>query len=261
MRAGRARQPLPPVPRPLRVRIDPREQDDRAPLGHGHERGGGIRADDGGGAGLARVLSGSTGEIAWGSREALTFRQVSKEYEALVCGEMEGRGEIDLALQRDHRFPPFMRVATPESELEAQTVVAELRHAGYKKLIMKKAKESTTAFEVIGRERFGSHPVTRLKLVPHTGRTHQLRVHCAALGHPIVGDRPYGMLGEASPNGGFEDAVMDQMSPGRASAALQEGIRSVVMEKETCMCLHAKELAMPHPATGEWVVYRADVPF
>ncbi|KAG7340256.1 pseudouridylate synthase [Nitzschia inconspicua] len=47
-------------------------------------------------------------------------------------------------------------------------------------------------------------PVTRVELIPHTGRTHQLRVHMAALGHAIVGDPAYGLYGEATPNGGVD---------------------------------------------------------
>jgi len=39
-------------------------------------------------------------------------------------------------------------------------------------------------------------PVTRVELRPHTGRTHQLRVHTAALGYPIVGDDIYWYLGQ-----------------------------------------------------------------
>lgn len=45
-----------------------------------------------------------------------------------------------------------------------------------------------TEFTVMSR----SETVTRLLLIPHTGRTHQLRVHCASIGHPIMGDYIYG---------------------------------------------------------------------
>jgi RluA family pseudouridine synthase len=45
-----------------------------------------------------------------------------------------------------------------------------------------------TEFQVISRHEQN----TRLRLIPHTGRTHQLRVHCASIGHPIIGDYIYG---------------------------------------------------------------------
>lgn len=206
-------------------------------------------------------------------------RNVSKFYEAVVCGHIHPNikaGRIDLPLQRDHRFPPFMRVATPESELAAKEVVKDLNHAGWKKIVKKNAKPSQTMFQVMAREyvhvnlpkdmdidaggedqdqdkrqtqqRF---PVTRVRLSPITGRTHQLRVHCAAIGHPILGDPTYGIYGEASPNGGFEDEVMDRLIPTRASMDLQLSLDQYVKEKEQVMCLHARELRIKHPHSGE----------
>ena len=92
-------------------------------------------------------------------------------------------------------------------------------------------------------------------------RTHQLRVHCAALGHAIVGDPAYGIYGEASANGGFSDCVMDQIAPQRASIALQMQINNIVRETNRPMCLHAKRLSLHHPVTGEKMTWEAPVPF
>lgn len=71
-----------------------------------------------------------------------------------------------------------------------------------------------------------------LALSPETGRTHQLRVHCAAIGHPILGDGKYG---------------------GRAAfpAALQ-GVKALQ--------LHAREIAVPHPRDGTTVRVTAPLP-
>jgi 23S rRNA-/tRNA-specific pseudouridylate synthase len=197
---------------------------------------------------------------------------VGKTYEALVCGHMpsdfpEGPVEIDLPLQRDHRFPPFMRVATPDSELDVVQAVQDLQHAGYKKLMRKKPKPSQTLLTILGREymTFGAatinnskkHPVTRVALTPLTGRTHQLRVHCAALGHPIVADPAYGIYGEASPSGGLE---LNDTCTG-ASLELQKEINASVDESSQCMCLHAKELNIIHPLTGNEMKFEAPVPF
>lgn len=96
---------------------------------------------------------------------------------------------------------------------------------------------------------------------PSIHRTHQLRVHCAALGHAIVGDPAYGIYGEASANGGFSDSLMDQIAPQRASIALQKQINNTVLETSKPMCLHAKRLSLQHPVTGEKMTWEAPTPF
>lgn len=148
--------------------------------------------------------------------------------------------QIDLPLQRDHVHPPFMRVSTPKSEQDAINTVELLQKHGWKKLIRKKPKPSQTIIsniveygyykngkrhlEIIKSDQCDekcvveqvdakhkncdntkSLPFTRLRLKPITGRTHQLRVHCAALGYPIVGDPTYSLYGEAAPDGGLEN--------------------------------------------------------
>jgi len=155
-----------------------------------------------------------------------------------------------------------MRVSTPQSEAEAAAAVTALQHAGWKKLIRKKPKPSRTGFRVVSRhlwhEKF---PVTRLALTPHTGRTHQLRVHCAALGHPIVGDQAYGVYGEAAPNGGFDEDIMNELSQNRASLELQLQINDLVKEIQQKMCLHATNINFKHPSTQEKVIIEAPPPF
>lgn len=168
-----------------------------------------------------------------------------------------GGGEIRLPLQRDHRHPPFMRVSTPESEAEAQKAVTDLNHAGYIKLMAKKPKSSTTQFRILSHETWGGYPVTRVVLTPITGRTHQLRVHCAAIGHPILGDPAYGFCGEAHPNGGFCDDIIHKVSPTCASFELRRDIEDAVRENGRTMCLHARKLTLQHPETNEEIVFEA----
>ncbi len=98
--------------------------------------------------------------------------QVQKTYEALVCGSVvDNEGEINLPIQRDHEFPPFMRVSTKESELKAALLVENLQHLGYKKLLRKYPKQCLTRYSVMGRELLnGKEHVTRLSLTPVTGR-------------------------------------------------------------------------------------------
>lgn len=86
-------------------------------------------------------------------------------------------------------------------------------------------KKALTHWKVIER----MEDVTRLELMPITGRSHQLRVHCLSMGHVILGDRFY---------------------------AGSEAIR-----KANRLCLHAHKLIMTHPKTEEELVFIAPVPF
>ena len=93
-------------------------------------------------------------------------REVIKHYEALVEGLVEQtHGEIDLPLAADWPQRP-------------RQVVDHVR-----------GKPSVTRYRVLQRD--ASEPTTRLLLQPLTGRSHQLRVHLQAIGHPIVGDALY----------------------------------------------------------------------
>ena len=90
--------------------------------------------------------------------------QLEKTYHALVLGNwVEEEGIIDAPIARKP-LPSLLREVNPEG------------------------KPCLTEFRVL--ERFEDY--TKLALRPVTGRTHQLRVHCAYLGHPILGDPQYG---------------------------------------------------------------------
>ena len=133
---------------------------------------------------------------------AFAARQVGKRYEALVEGHVDGdSGEIDLPLIADWPNRPRQKVDPV---------------AG---------KPSHTRWRVLGREADETRQRTRLALEPTTGRTHQLRVHLAQMGHPIVGDVLYGA-----------------MPAGRVS-------------------LHAAWLSIQHPASGKRVEFDSSVPF
>lgn len=88
-------------------------------------------------------------------------RKTTKSYVARVWGEVQPEhGFVDLPLATDWENKPRQRVDH------------------------ERGRASRTEWTVIDRE----PNATRLRLVPHTGRTHQLRVHMLALGHPILGD-------------------------------------------------------------------------
>jgi len=89
---------------------------------------------------------------------------IDRKYLALVCGKVKKAGKINLAIGRDriHRKKISARTSSPR---EAET-------------------------HYIIKERFKT--ATLLEVSPQTGRTHQIRVHMAHIGHPIIGDKTYG---------------------------------------------------------------------
>jgi 23S rRNA pseudouridine1911/1915/1917 synthase len=94
----------------------------------------------------------------------------------------------------------------------------------------RKPREALTEFFVLHRLKTAVNPTTLLKALPHTGRTHQIRVHLAASGHPCLGDALYG---GGKPNSGWS----------RSGQAL-----------------HALALTITHPRTGERLEFIASVP-
>lgn len=129
-------------------------------------------------------------------------RQTRKTYVARVWGDLsEDNGHIDLPLIVDWPNKPRQKVCHETG------------------------KPSQTDWVVLERE----GGVTRVRLTPRTGRTHQLRVHMQAIGHPILGDRFYA-----------DDAALV------AADRLQ---------------LHASELVLRHPVGGAEMVFSAVVPF
>lgn len=96
----------------------------------------------------------------------MSERQVHRHYVALVWGHLEApRGTIDAPLGRDPRSPLRMAVVAT-------------------------GKEARTRYEE--RHRYTEPPVTLVDCELETGRTHQIRVHLQAIGHPVVGDAVYG---------------------------------------------------------------------
>jgi 23S rRNA pseudouridine1911/1915/1917 synthase len=112
------------------------------------------------------VLFGTTDRSRARLQEALTAGQIKREYVAMVAGRLEGGGSIEFKIGRDGR-DPRKRVALPRSHPAGEVATSHYR-----------VLES------------GEHQ-TRVALSLETGRTHQLRVHLSALGHPILGDCLY----------------------------------------------------------------------
>lgn len=183
--------------------------------------------------------------------DAFRNRQVKKVYQALLCGHvpMISGIEVDIALERDPSHPPFMRVAQSRPQYEQQDDVV---HPTFKKFIDQAPKPSFTLVDILSHDYLqhpeGSRlPVTRVELTPMTGRTHQLRVHTAALGYPIVGDDIYGHLG------GGDCGI----PPSTDSAHLEAQLYDLGMP----LCLHAEQLSFFHPYSGAPMLFKAKAPF
>jgi tRNA pseudouridine32 synthase / 23S rRNA pseudouridine746 synthase len=127
-------------------------------------------------------------------------RRAQKTYIARLHGHLaQDAGTVDLPLGSDWEYRPRQKV-TPDG------------------------RPAQTDWQVTGR----TETETRVRLTPHTGRSHQLRVHMLALGHPIVGDQIY-----ARDRSGAYPRLM----------------------------LHAETLSLHHPATKARISFSAPAPF
>lgn len=149
--------------------------------------------------------------------------RVAKGYVALVEGVIQcDSGVIDL---------PIGRVRGCSSAL--MTTRADALDA----------RPSRTAYEVL--ERLPTHTLVKAK--PRTGRLHQIRVHLAAIGHPVVGDEYYAPHGELKPP--RPPLLPDGTRPGPPI--------SPFIPRHA---LHAAELSFTHPISGEWMTFTAGLP-
>lgn len=189
------------------------------------------------------VVFAKTNAALRGMNTLFRTRKVTRQYEALVCGHVsQDVDSIDLPLMRDYEYPPFMRVSTDDH----QRALIDLDADEVGKKLLESPKDSLTKYEVVSREDLDGNDVSRLALTSISGRTHQLNVHCAAIGHPIVGDAVYGFDGEAASNGGLDEA---DLPSDKASAELQQAIAAACAGKP--MCVHAKSISFRHPVTKE----------
>ena len=176
-------------------------------------------------------------------------RRVKKTYEALLAGHVRGSLEfdIDVSLERDPFHPPFMRVSQTKNTTQLNAI-----HPTFQKFIDQAPKPSQTEVHVLSFEHLPSGlPVTRVRLIPLTGRTHQLRVHCASLGHPIVGDDIYGYNGAGDCGIHFEGPATEKRLE----------IQRKIYEEGHCLCLHAKQLCLLHPVTRAPIIFESVTPF
>ena len=131
--------------------------------------------------------------------EQIKVHSFTREYEAVVTGSFkETEGTVDAPIGR-HKTDRKKMCVTPENSRNAVTHYNVLRQ-------------------------YGGYAHLRLKL--ETGRTHQIRVHMAYIGHPVLGDDVYG-----KPYKGLEG-----------------------------QCLHARKIGFIHPSTGEYMDFESGLP-
>ena len=126
---------------------------------------------------------------------------ITREYRAVVYGNIkDDKGTVDLPIGRNKKDRKKMCVTQENS------------------------REAVTHYEVIER----LNDFTYIKCILETGRTHQIRVHMAYIGHPVAGDDVYG-----------PKKVITQLNG---------------------QCLHAYKLGFNHPSTGEYMEFTCDLP-
>jgi 23S rRNA pseudouridine1911/1915/1917 synthase len=183
----------------------------------------------------------------------LAAREIHREYVALCLGRLTGGGTVDKPIGR-HRTDRLRMTVREDGPREIHREYVALclgrltgggtvdkpigRHRTdrLRMTVREDGREAVTHYRLA--ERFRAHTLLRVQL--ETGRTHQIRVHLAHLGYPLVGDPLYG--------------GRRQLTAG-ASPAVREAVAAFKRQ-----ALHAARLELAHPTTGEPMTFEAPLP-
>ena len=177
-------------------------------------------------SGLIVVAKNDRAHAALG--EMFSTRRIKKTYIALVQGALaRDKGTVNADVSRDPVRRTRMTVQPNEN-----------------------ARSAISHYEVVRRltTRFGKFTLVRVRI--ETGRTHQIRVHMASIGHPVVGDTLYGGAGQLT------DQVAAQAAQSRA--ARRKAQPEVLRLGRNF--LHAARLEFDHPLTGKLLQLEAPLP-
>lgn len=173
-------------------------------------------------------LSGIGGEL----RPGIVHR-LDKDTSGLLIVAKNDKAHINMSEQIKDRkvkktYIALVRGTITENEATINMPIGRSTKDRKKMAITKNGKEAITHFKVLNRYTTSKASYTLLEIKIDTGRTHQIRVHMAEIGHPVVGDMVYS-------NGKNEFGVVGQ-------------------------CLHAKKLEFCHPITGKEMSFEAPLP-
>jgi 23S rRNA pseudouridine1911/1915/1917 synthase len=152
-------------------------------------------------------------------------REVEKVYLALVAGVLEGPREIDIPLGPAKGSAILIKVGPRELDDGGMPAITHVAPIAYGE--------------------FRGAPISLVECRPRTGRTHQIRVHLAEIGHPLLGDKLYATS---------EQEFLDVVENGRPVSELEDRLGL------WRHALHARSLGFPHPLTRERLSFTAAWP-
>lgn len=171
------------------------------------------------------MVFGRHGGSATTLKKAFLAREVHKEYRALVRGRLDGPVRIDMPLG------PALG-----SKIRIKMGPVPVEDGGL---------PAATRVRPLAQGSFRGEAITLVEALPETGRQHQIRVHLAESGYPLVGDKLYGV---------DEEKFLRIVEGGRALQELEEELGL------SRHALHAASLTLPHPTTGVRVHFSAPWP-